>query len=197
MDLRDPKNQIFLVIIFAFLVLIYIWHARFYTPYSEELSVKKTEYEKLRSDLFSVRQKAMTLDALNAELEQKRLEYEKIKLLLPEIKEDETFLAQLHIAAQLTNSTVMSITPQALITRGFYNENPYIVELESTYHNLGNFFAKIVNFPFIVNISNLQIKAKEKKQSMMQGEAERRKDLTVSVTFRLTSYNSHKGGQTQ
>jgi len=197
MDLRDPKNQIFLVIIFAFLILIYIWHAKFYTPYAEELSLKKAEYEKLRSDLFSVKQKAMTLDALKAELEQKRLKYEKIKLLLPEIKEDETFLAQLHIAAQLTNSTILSITPQALITRGFYNENPYIVELESTYHSLGNFFARIVNFPFIVNISSLQIEAKERKQSMMQGEAERRKDLTVSATFRLSSYNSYKGGQTQ
>ena len=199
MDLRDPKNQILLVIIAGFLILIYIWHAKFYTTYAAELSEKKARHEKLQSDLFSVKQKAKSLDALKEDYNNSLAKYEKVKLWLPEVREDEAFLAQLHIAAQLSNSTVISVTPQTPVVMEFYDANSYIIELEAKYHNLGNFFAKVVNFPFIVNISNIQLKAKEKEKSMMPGAVKRRSDLTVLATFKLTTYNSHQnipqGGQ--
>jgi len=195
MDFRDPKNQILLIVIAGFLILIYIWHASFYTPYAADLSEKKALHEKLQSDLFSVKQKAKSLNALKEEYDALLIKYEKIKLWLPEVKEDEAFLAQLHIAAQLTNSTIISVAPQAPIVKDFYNANSYIVELEAKYHNLGSFFAKVVNFPFIVNISDIQLKAKEEEKSMIPGIVERRPDLTVLATFKLSTYNSHQNNQ--
>lgn len=199
MDLKDPKNQILLLITIGFLVLMYVWYARFYTVNAAELTQKKGMYQKLSSDLFAVKQKAESLEGLQAEYNNLVSRYDKVKLWLPEKKEDESFLAQLHVAAQLTNSTVLSISPQESVPGEFYFANSYLVELETTYDGLGNFFAKVVNFPFIVTISDVQLKAKDKTSGAVPGGAARRQDLTTVATFRLTTYNatgSLEGGQT-
>jgi len=200
MDFKDPKNQILFLAVFGFLVLIYIWHNKFYTPYEEHLTQNKELYGKLKEDLTAVRQKAESLEGLQREVAEQNARYENVKLWLPEKKEDESFLAQLHIAAQQSNSTVISITPQLPIPQEFYTANSYIVEIESTYHNMGNLLAKIVNFPFIVNVSDIQIKSKETESDLTTISAKKRKDLTVLATFKLTTYNSNnpvQGGQTQ
>jgi len=197
MDLKDPKNQILVLIVIGFLVLIYVWHVKFYTSYAAELSQKKALYQKLSSDLFAVKQKAESLEGLQEEFNNLLDRFNKVKLWLPEKKEDESFLAQLHIAAQLTNSTVLSITPQASVPHDFYSANSYIVELETTYHGLGKFFAKVVNFPFIVTISDVKLKAKDKKTSVITAASQKRGNLTLTSTFKLTTYNASQGGQTQ
>jgi Tfp pilus assembly protein PilO len=201
MDLKDPKNQILVLIAIVFLVLIYVWYARFYSPYEAQLVQKKAQYQKLKTDLFAVQEKAKGLDALRVEVGQQEARYEKVRLWLPEKKEDESFLHQVHMAEQSTNSTIMNITPQASIPHEFYTANSYKVEIESTYHGLGKFFEKVVNFPFIVNISDVMIESREVKQGAKSGLAEKkRSDLTIAATFKLTTYNSHPaviGGQTQ
>jgi len=200
MDFKDPKNQILFLAIFGFLVLIYIWHTKFYTPYDEHLTQNKQLYAKLSADVHAVKQKAESLEGLQAEVANQNARYEKVKLWLPERKEDESFLAQLHIAAQQTNSTIISITPQLSAPQEFYTANSYIIELESTYHNMGNLLAKIVNFPFIVTVSDIQIKSKDDKSELQAISAKKRRDLTVLAAFKLTTFNSNnldQGGQTQ
>jgi len=200
MDLKDPKNQVLILVAIVFVALIYVWYAKFYTPYNAELASKKAEYQKLNSELFAVKQKAQSLEGLQKDVNFQRAKYEKVKLLLPEVREDEAFLHQLHMAAQYTNSTIITVTPQASTPMEFYTANDYVVELETTYHGLGNFFARVVNFPFMVTISDVAVKSREEKQSSSELAKRKRKDLTVSATFKLTTYNTQPtdlGGQTQ
>ncbi|MCP4583208.1 MAG: type 4a pilus biogenesis protein PilO [candidate division Zixibacteria bacterium] len=200
MDFKDPKNQILILVVFGFIVLIYLWHTKFYTPYDQQLTVDKATYSKLREELHAVKQEAASLDALQEEVAMQNARFENVKLWLPEKKQDEAFLAQLHIAAQQTNSTIIGITPQAPMPKEFYSANDYIVEAEATYHGLGNLFAKVVNFPFIVRISDIELKSKEGMSELMAVSAQKRENLTVSATFKLTTFNSGnaiQGGQTQ
>ncbi|MCD6161881.1 MAG: type 4a pilus biogenesis protein PilO [candidate division Zixibacteria bacterium] len=197
MDLRDPKNQILSVIVAGFIILFYIWYSQFYSAYEIELNEKKAQNQQLEQQLFSVRQQAKSLDALQEEYNELLNRYEKVKLWLPEVKEDEAFLAQMHIAAQLANSTIISVTPQVTVSHDYYSANSYLVEVESTYHNLGSFYAKIVNFPFIVTISDVKLKSIEEGKGLDIGNTLKQNDHTVSSTFKLTSYNSNQGGQTQ
>ena len=194
-DVRDPKTQILLTITAVFIVLIYVWQVKFYTPYATELAGRKIQHEKLRSELFAVKQKAKSLDALKEEYSNLSNRYEEVKLWLPEKKEDESFLAQLHIAAQLTNSQIVSVIPQQPDTKEFYDANIYEIELESTYHGLGKFFARVVNFPFIVTITDVVLNSSE--DSDMPGKEKAQQGHTVFSQFRLITYNSHPGGQTQ
>ena len=194
-DFRDPKTQILLIVIAVFVVLIYVWQVQFYSPYATELAEKKVQHDKLRSELFSVKQKAKSLEGLKSEYNDLINRYEKVKLWLPEKKEDETFLAQLHIAAQLTNSDIVSIMPKEPNVKEFYDANVYEIQTESSYHSLGNFFAKIVNFPFIVTITDVSLQVN--KDINLPDEEQNQKKHTVYSQFKLTTYNSHPGGQTQ
>jgi len=196
MDYRDPKNQVLAIIVIGFLALFYLWYTNFYTPNASTLNAKTTEHDRLRSELFAVRQEAKTLSSLQDEYAELSARYERVKLWLPEYREEEAFLAQLHIAAQLTNSTILSLLPETATPHDFYTANSYKLETESSYHNLGNFLAKVVNFPFIVTISDIQMKARP-ELSTTTGKEQRRKDNTVIASFKLTTYHTHQGGQTQ
>jgi Tfp pilus assembly protein PilO len=116
-----------------------------------------------------------------------------MRLLLPEKREDESLLSQLHIAAQLTNSAVLGVVPQPSTAKDFYISNNYLVELSCTYNGLGEFFARVANFPFIVTISDVQMTAVDQRQNT-QGKSQRRKDHTMAATFKLTTYNVHEAG---
>jgi type IV pilus assembly protein PilO len=201
MDFKDPKNQILILVVIAFMGLGYLWYIKFYSPYAVKLSGDKARLEKILSKLHEVQQKAASLDALQQEYASLEGRYSNVRLLLPEQKEDETMLSQIHIAAQVTNSAVVGITPMASTTKDFYIANTYLVELSSTYHGLGEFFAKVANFPFIVTISDVQMSATESATGATT-KSLRRKDHTLSATFKLTTYNVRDvkvaaGGQAQ
>jgi Tfp pilus assembly protein PilO len=194
-DFRDPKIQVLLIIAIIFVALIYVWYSQFYSPYAAKLAQKIILHEKLRSELFAVKQKAKSLEGLKEEYTDLSNRFERVKLWLPEKKEDESFLAQLHIAAQLTNTQIVGVIPREPIKKDFYNANVYEVRLEATYHGLGNFFAKVVNFPFIVTISDVLME--KSKETGLPGNEKKQRDHTVYSAFKLTTYNSHTGGQTQ
>jgi type IV pilus assembly protein PilO len=197
MNLRDPKNQLRVIVVIVFLAAIYLWATKIYTPYSHRLEQLQVEHENLGRKLNSVRQKAETLEGLQEEYAQLQAKYKTVQLLLPEKKEDESYLNQIHAAAQLTNSVVTKITPLGTVPAEFYDTNNYTVEVEASYHGLGEFFAKVANFPFIVNLSDLQMKS-----SMLAGggsgarlakPTEAEEERAVSATVKMSTYNVKQG----
>jgi Tfp pilus assembly protein PilO len=188
MNFKDPKIQIISIIAFVFLASSYLWYSKVYSDYAAKIAAKETQREKELLDLHNVKQKAATLDDLQKEYDDLTLKYKKVELLLPEKKEDESFLSQLHAAAQLTNSTVRDITPMGTQLDQFYETNTYTVEVESSYHGLGKFFSKVANFPFIVNVSDLEMKS---ATGMIPGMTTGKKDpnKTLIATFKMSTYN--------
>lgn len=193
MDFKDPKNQILVLIVIVFLALIYVWYQKFYTPYAAELTSKKDRLEKILTNLHAVQQKAASLQSLQQDYEALARRYEAVRLLLPEVKEDEKLLSQIHVAAQITGSAVVSVIPQPAMPKDFYISNTYLVELSCTYHGLGEFFAKVANFPFIVTISDVQMGAIDQNIAA-QSKSLRKKDHTLMASFKLTTYNVRGGG---
>jgi Tfp pilus assembly protein PilO len=188
MNYKDPKTQVIIFIALIFLAVGYFWYNRVYTSYSQKIAVKSDQYQKELQALHGVKQKAATLDDLQRELDDLQTRYKKVELLLPEVKEDEAFLSQLHAAAQLTGSVVRDLTPLGAQTGDFYNTNTYAIEVESSYHGLGRFFAKVANFPFIVNVSDLEMKTAN--GGLSGGNAnEKDPDKTLIATFKMSTYN--------
>ncbi len=188
MNYKDPKIQVTIFIALLFVAAAYFWYGKVYTSYAEKIAVKSEQYQKELQDLHGVKQKAATLDDLQREFDDLEMRYRKVELLLPEIKEDEAFLSQLHVAAQLTGSTVRDLTPLGTQVGDFYNTNTYSVEVEASYHGLGRFFAKVSNFPFIVNVSDLEMKT---GKGMLPGMSTNDKDpdKTLIATFKMSTYN--------
>jgi Tfp pilus assembly protein PilO len=194
MNLRDPKNQLRVFVVVIFLVAIYLWATKIYTPYGQRLEQLQVEHENLGRKLNNVRQKAATLEGLQEEYEKLLVDYQRYQLLLPEKKEDEAFLSQIHAAAQLTESMVKKITPLGTVPSDFYETNSYTVEVESSYHGLGKFFARVANFPFIVNLSDLQMKSTSQSGGSLPTQPPKlEEERVVLATVKMSTYNVKQG----
>ena len=102
MNLRDPKTQITLIIAVVFIALYYAWFAKIFTPFQEVITQKELQKGVLLKKLHDVQKTAESLADLEKEYNELQAQYKKVEIQLPEMKEDESFLTQLHIAAQQT-----------------------------------------------------------------------------------------------
>ncbi len=193
MNLRDPKNQIAIFVVILFVVIYYLWFTEIYASRQDEIEGLKITRSTLLSKLHGVIAKAETLEELEKEEQELQVKYKRVEILLPEKKEDEAFLSQIHAAAQLTNSVVRKITPLGTQESDFYNTNSYSIEVESSYHGLGKFFAKVANFPFIVNLRDLELKSPAAAGTMLGTPAKIDPDKAVVGSFRLSTYNVKQG----
>lgn len=192
MNLRDPKTQITLIIAIIFIALYYVWFAKIFTPFQETIIQKELQKGVLLKKLHEVQKTASSLADLEKDYSELQVQYKKVEILLPESKEDEAFLSQLHAAAQLTNSIVVEVTPLGTTPSEFYETNNYSIQVESSYHGLGKFMAKVANFPFIVNLSDISLKSPAQKLSMISAE-NLKDEKPVTATFKVSTYNVKQG----
>ena len=138
--------------------------------------------------------KAKSLEALKVEYGDLVNQYHDIEALLPEVKQIPSFLVQLHTASSLTGTRITAIEPQTIKSEDFYNVVSFNVEMEGTYHDFGSFIGYVANFPFITNVSDVEIDAlsisvgKAKKTDRNSGIYEDNKDKTIKAKFNLATY---------
>lgn len=191
MDLRDTKVQKMLLAGLAALLLVYFWHSKVYEPNEQNLDAKRAQYESLMSNLKTIELKAKSLAGLRKEYDKLLERYETIEKLLPEDDKVPEFLMQLHAASMNSQSSVTEIAPQAPNGEAFYNVTQYGIKFSGTYHELGQFLAGVANFPFITNVSELNIKGlppntiQREMPGMKIGDFDRQ---TVESKFYLSTY---------
>jgi len=184
MDLKDPKVQKIALAGVVFFILAYFWYSRVYTPQANQIEAKQSEYQTMITNLRNVEMKSKSLDALQAEYTDLLARYREIEQLLPEVKMVPSFLVQLHTASSLTGTKITSIMPQPIHPESFYNVASFDVELVGGYHDFGKFISYIANFPFIVNVSNMDIKSNPPKAD----PDNKAKEITVTANFTLSTY---------
>jgi len=194
MDFRDPKIQKAFIGIAAFLVVAYFWYAKVYTGYDQRLTQMTQEYSTMITNLKNVEMKAKSLEALKLEYEELLSRYYEIETLLPEVKQIPSFLVQLHTASSLTGTRITRIEPQPIETESFYNVANFEIEMSGGYHDFGTFLGYVANFPFIANVSGLEVLGTkvaagpnfaEEKEADKFGE---QKKKTVKATFTISTY---------
>lgn len=157
MDLKDPKTQKIALVIMGFFLVTYFWYSRVYSTNDEQLAAKRSQYESIMTDLKGVEMKAKSLEGLKAEYNDLRQRYQAIELLLPDERQVPKFLVQLHSAAALTESRLLELSPLAIQDAQYYSVSEYQLKFTGTYHEFGEFLASVANFPFITNVSHVEI----------------------------------------
>lgn len=203
MDLKDARTQKIGLGILALFIVVYFWYTRLYSDNAEEIALRSQEFETITTNLRNVELKAKSLDALRVEYADLVDRYRQIEELLPEVKQIPSFLVQLHTAASLTGTKITRIEPKPLDTRGFYNVAPFEIEMTGTYHDFGSFIGYVANFPFIANVSDMNVQAQE--VAIVQTEEEEQnpnlndltKRETVTVTFTVATYFVKEGERLQ
>lgn len=196
MDLKDSKTQKIVLASLAFLVIVYFWYTRLYTKLDEEIAQKSQEFETITTNLKNVEMKAKSLEALQVEYADLIERYHEIEALLPEVKQIPSMLVQMHTASSLTGTKIVRIQPMPEQPQAFYNVATFEIEMSGTYHDFGSFLSYVANFPFIANITGVDIKAVNVAISNTQGQQSQdggrleigRKRETMTATFLLSTY---------
>lgn len=89
-----------------------------------------------------------------AELEQ-QLEAE--KRIVPDEKEADQFIKQLHDTAAAAGVEIRRYTAMPVFNHDFYTEVPFQIDLDGSYFSMLNFFDRIGRVDRIINIASLQM----------------------------------------
>ncbi|MEW5795649.1 MAG: type 4a pilus biogenesis protein PilO [Candidatus Zixiibacteriota bacterium] len=195
MDLKDSKTQKIIIGALAFFIVVYFWYSRLYSSYNNQISGQRQEFETITTNLRNVEMKAKSLDALKLEYAELIDRYHEIEALLPEVKQVPSILVQLHTASSITGTRITKVHPLPVEAQEFYEIAAFDVEITGTYHDFGKFVSYVANFPFIANVSDVQIAATNKPKAKSRNTTEEedvievgRKKATMTAKFRLSTY---------
>jgi type IV pilus assembly protein PilO len=193
MDFRDPKTQRLLLVALGFIMIVYFWNSKIYSPRSQRLNSQRASYESIMTNLKTIELKAKSLAGLRQEYETLLDRYQNIEQLLPEDEQVPDFLLQLHSASMLSQAQVTEVSPQMAGGEAFYNTSDYNVKFLGTYHELGRFLAAVANFPFITNVSRMQLKGLPPEVALGKNPTDRRTagdydSKSLEASFTLSTY---------
>ncbi len=193
MDFRDPKTQRLLLVALGFIAVVYFWQSKIYNPRSQRLSTARASYESIMTNLKTIEMKAKSLAGLRQEYERLLDRYQSIEQLLPEEEQVPDFLLQLNSASMLSQAQVTEVLPQVAGGEAFYNTSEYNIKFLGTYHELGRFMAAVANFPFITNVSRLNLKGLPPEVALQKNVNERKTAgdydaKSLEATFTLSTY---------
>ncbi|MCX6834485.1 MAG: type 4a pilus biogenesis protein PilO [candidate division Zixibacteria bacterium] len=194
MDLKDSKTQKIVIAVLAFFIVVYFWYSRLFSSYNSQINNSRQEFETITTDLRNVEMKAKSLDALKVEYADLTGRYQQIESLLPEVKQVPSILVQLHTASSITGTRITKIHPLPVASQEFYEVASFEVEMVGTYHDFGRFVSYVANFPFIANVTDVQIAAENRPKGTSVGVEDKdvvevgRKKATMNAKFTLMTY---------
>lgn len=196
MDFKDPKIQKIVIGVIALFIVGYFWYTRLYVKYDAQIAQKSAEFETITTNLRNVEMKAKSLDALRIEYQDLTDRYHEIEALLPEVKQIPSLLVQLHTASSLTGTHITTMSPRPIASENFYNVAAFEMEMTGTYHDFGKFVSYMANFPFIANISDMQLTSQRLviSEAANEGDRDSQKE-TLTAKFVLSTYFVKEGEQ--
>ena len=70
-------------------------------------------------------------------------------------------LTRVNQMATQSNLRILGFSPRAVARQQMHAEWPIGLQLEGTYHDLGDFLERVSQFPRIINVGSIRIRARE------------------------------------
>jgi type IV pilus assembly protein PilO len=108
---------------------------------------------------------AKRLPEFRAEIAQLERKLDELRPVLPNEKDAQQILRQVHTLAEQSNLAIRVFTPKNSTKKQLHEEWPIEMQVEGNYHDLGYFFDRVARFPRVINIGDVQIRAREQAAS--------------------------------
>ena len=125
-----------------------------------ELDGKAQELSAIRGRISRGQAMARQLPEFRKEIGTLEARLEALKPILPDERDVGDLLRRVQTLATQSNLQVRGFRPQAITAKEMHAEWPIALQLEGSYHNLGQFLDRVSKFPRIINIGNLVLAAK-------------------------------------
>ena len=129
-------------------------------PGAAEMETRHTRLAALRADITKGSTTARRLNEFKQKVARQEAELEELKSRLPEQKDVADLLRHIQTLAAQSDLAIRGFKPSPSVTKQLHAEWPIALQLDGTYHRLGEFLDRISKFPRIINISNITVRAK-------------------------------------
>ena len=157
----SPRAQTIVFFLLAGLTMVGAWQLLI-GPAQAELSSQRAKLASIQGDVARAQATAGKLPQLQREVAEAEAALQQTTAVLPDEKDPQDVLRNLHEVASESAVNIASWTPKAIVTKTQYSEWPISLGLESSYHDLGRFFDRIASMPRLMSVSDLQIKVQIK-----------------------------------
>jgi type IV pilus assembly protein PilO len=165
-----------------FLVIAVAALGGFYWYYVQDVhaaqAVEQKKLDKLKADIAKGTATARQLPQFRQEVSTLEARLDGLRAVLPEEKDVGDLLRRIQTLAVQSNLQIKGFKPAPIVTKQMHAEWPISLELDGTYHNLGQFFDRVGKFSRIINVGGVKIKAKDKPQP----------GSTIAVTCTATTF---------
>jgi type IV pilus assembly protein PilO len=134
--------------------------AFYYFWYSDKLDEEKTKrarLEQLQKDIRALEVTANKLQEFQREVQLLEAKLETLKRILPPERETPDLMRRVQYLAAQSNLVIRRFTPATPVSKDFYQEVPINVDVEGTYHMLGQFFDRVSRLSRLVNMGSIKI----------------------------------------
>lgn len=158
--------------------LIYGYHYLWADGEQLTLAAKQKDLDAVRARITRGNAIAAQLPKFQADLIKLEQHLAGLKQVLPEQRDVGDMLRRIQTLAAGSSLNVRYFKPQPVANKELHAEWPMQLEFDGNYHDLGMFFDKVAKVPRIINISGINIKAKDAKAAV---------ETNTSVTAQVTA----------
>jgi type IV pilus assembly protein PilO len=163
-DLSARSQMIVLVVVCA-LVVVGSWQVLL-GPEQADLATQRTRLASVQAEVARAQATAAKLPALERDIQKYQTQLQQTTAVLPDEKDPQDVLRNLHDLASESALTIASFTPKPIVAKAQYSEWPITLGLEGDYHDLGRFFDRIASMARLMSVSDLEIKAQTKPNDL-------------------------------
>ena len=131
----------------------YFW----YSDKLDEEKAKRARLEQLQKDIRALEVTANKLQEFQREVQLLEAKLETLKRILPPERETPDLMRRVQYLAAQSNLVIRRFTPATPVNKDFYQEVPINVDVEGTYHMLGQFFDRVSRLSRLVNMGSIKI----------------------------------------
>jgi type IV pilus assembly protein PilO len=157
---------------------VYAFHYFYADGVKVELAAQQTQLDQVRARITRGNAIAAQLPKFQADLIKLEQHLAGLKQVLPEQRDVGDMLRRIQTLAAGSSLNVRYFKPQPVANKELHAEWPMQLEFDGNYHDLGMFFDKVAKVPRIINISGINIKAKEAKAAV---------ETNTTVTAQVTA----------
>ena len=157
----SPRAQTIVFVVLCLLAAGGAWQVLL-GPAQTDIATAETRLGEVEANVARAQATAAKLPAAQREVKALEAALHETTAVIPEEKDPQDVLRNLHEMASESTLDIASFKPKAVVAKTQYTEWPIELGLEGNFHDLGRFFDRIAAMARLMSVSELSIKTKVK-----------------------------------
>jgi len=146
------------VLILALLVFAAVF-LFFFKPRNSTIADLRDQRIQVENEVLQLKAQKKQLDQIKLELEEMTATLKELEVVIPKKREIYNILKQIQELAYDSRLDIVKFINLGEVFQEFYWEWPISIEITGSYHNLAQFYDRLIDFPRLFNVENFLIRA--------------------------------------